>query len=67
VIDGGDRASFLPKTLQPIRIGGDGRGKQLDRDLALQPRIVRAIDLSHATRAEQRLDLVRPDATPGRQ
>jgi hypothetical protein len=35
-----------------------GTRQDLDRDLSAEPRIPRAIDLAHATRAKSGLDLV---------
>ena len=45
-------------------IAGEGR-KHLDRDLALQLRVARAIDLAHATGAEWGQDFVRAEARAG--
>ena len=41
--------------------------EDLDRDLAPQPRVARAIDLAHATRAKQREDFIRAEMRPGGQ
>ena len=43
-------------------IFGDTAGENLDGDIAAQPRVVGAIDLAHAARAEQAGNLVGSDA-----
>ena len=47
---------------QAIRIGRELRRQDLDRDLATQLRVARAIDLAHAAGADRRDDLVDADA-----
>jgi hypothetical protein len=47
---------------QSIRIIRKRFGQYLQRDVALQLRIVRAIYLTHSTRAEQGNDLIHADA-----
>ena len=58
VIQSGGRARLLLEALVPVGIGGKLRRKHLDRDLAPQPRVPRAIDLAHPSGAERREDLV---------
>ena len=41
--------------------------EDLDRDLAAQSRIARAIDLAHAARADEREDFIRAEVRPGGQ
>ena len=53
------------EALEPVRVLREGRGQDLDRDLAAQARIRRAVDLAHAARAERREDLVRAEAGSG--
>ena len=48
-----DRASFS-KRFRRSRIGGELRRQDLDRDLALEPRVPRPIHLAHPARAERR-------------
>ena len=38
-----------------------GRGQHLDGDVAIEPRVVRAIDLAHAAGADGRDDFIRPE------
>ena len=42
-------------------------GQDLERDVAVEPRVARAVDLAHAARAEGRDDLVRAEAGPLRE
>ena len=53
------------KPREPLRIGGERLGQDLDRDVAIQLRVARAIDLAHAAGAERRQDLVRAEACAG--
>jgi len=41
--------------------------KNLDRDGTFEPRVARAIHLAHATRAQRRLNLVRPELYASRE
>src|SRR5262249_37297681 len=49
---------FLLEAPQAIGILRKRGGEDLDRYLALQPRIARPVDLTHPARAERRQDLV---------
>src|SRR4029077_20920220 len=44
-----------------------GGGKDLDRNGAVQSRVACAVDLAHSAAADQRQDLVRAEASAGRQ
>ena len=59
-------ARLLLEAMHPAGIGRERLGDQLDRDLAPQARIARAIDLAHAAGAKPADDLVRTDAGTGR-
>ena len=48
-----NRVRFALEARQRLRISGDGRRNNLDRDVAIQPPVARAIDLAHAARAER--------------
>ena len=52
-------ARLLLEAAEPLGIGGERRREHLDRDLALEPRVARAIDLAHPPRPDRRKDLVR--------
>ena len=43
-------ARFLSEARQPIRIGGERCGKNLDGDVAVKACIAGAVDLAHASR-----------------
>ena len=58
MIEGRGGARLLLEAGNAILIGRDARGQDLNRDLAVQPAIVRAIDLAHSAGAEQRGDPV---------
>src|SRR5262249_22082325 len=49
------------ETLAQQRIAGKVRGKNLDGDGALESRVARSVDLSHAAGTERSLDLVRAE------
>jgi len=51
---------FALEALFQIRAGKKMLPQDLDRHVAPQPGIARAIDFAHSARTEQRLDLVRP-------
>jgi hypothetical protein len=53
---GGARLPF--EALQPLRVGGELRGENLDGDVAAEARVARPMDLSHPSGADRRKDLV---------
>ena len=61
MIQRGEHFGLALKPGEPIGVAGELERKDLDRDLALQPRVGRAVDLAHAARAERRHDLVRAE------
>ena len=48
-----------------IRVGHKGVGEDLDRDVATELRVARAIDLAHAAGAEWRDDFIGPESRTG--
>src|SRR5688572_18611767 len=62
-----EHARFAFETHQSSGIGGDRRRNYLDRDVATQSCVARAIHLAHATRAEKREDFVAANARASRQ
>ncbi len=58
-------ARFAVEPLAELRILGQQRWKNLDGDDPIEPRIPRAIDLSHATGADLGDDFVRAEALTG--
>ena len=59
-------ARLLLEAMQPARIRRERLGDQLDRDVAPETRIARAVDLAHAAGAEPADDLVGTDRGAGR-
>ena len=53
-----EHLGFALEPREPIGIAHEGLGQHLDRDIAIQPRIARAIHLAHTARAEQRQDFI---------
>ena len=49
---------FALEAREPIGVGRERVGQDLDRDVAIQLRVARAIDLAHPAGAERRQDLV---------
>jgi hypothetical protein len=54
-----ERLRFACEPSEPIWIVGEGVGQELQRDVAIQLRVVCAIHLAHAASAEGRSDFVR--------
>ena len=65
VVQGRGRAGFLLEAAQAIGIAGPERRQHLDRDIAVEPRVARPVDVAHASGAEGREDLVRTEAASG--
>ena len=65
VSEAGDRERFPFESLDASAIAGQRGRQDLDRDVALEPRIVGAVDGAHAPRAEQIDDLERADTCAG--
>jgi hypothetical protein len=66
VVQRGGRAGLFLEALEPFLVRSERGRKDLDRDVAPEPGVPRAIDLSHAARAERREDLVRPEPSTRR-
>ena len=62
VIERRQNFRFALETCEPIGVGDELLWQHLERDVALQARVVRAIDLAHAADAYKRSDLVRTEA-----
>ena len=65
-----ERREHLRLALEPrdaIGIGREDIGKNLDRDVAVQPRIARAIHLAHATGPDGGEDFIWPETNAGRE
>ena len=58
VVEGGEQPRLALEARQPLGIGGERLGQQLDRHVAAELRVGRAVDLAHPSGAEGRQDLV---------
>ena len=65
VVQGGQRPGFALEPRHAIRIVHEVRRQNLQRDLAPELCVARAIHLTHAARAERREDFVRTDTDAG--
>ena len=64
LIERGEDFGFSTKPREAIRISRHGLRQNLDRDLTLQLRVGRAVDLSHSAGTERASDLERADSLP---
>ena len=60
-----ERLGLPLETREPLRISSEELWEHLDRDVAIQLRVARAIYLAHAARAESAQNLVRAYPGPG--
>jgi hypothetical protein len=65
VVQVGDRLGFALESLAQKRIAGEVGRKDLHRNGALEPRVARSLDLSHAAGTERRFYLVRAKSGSG--
>jgi hypothetical protein len=63
----GDRPRLPLEALPGLGRRGHAGGQRLDRHRSLEPRVPRLVDLSHASDAERRQDLVGAEAVAGRE
>ena len=62
-----DEPGFALESGQGLRVGEHGLREHLDGDVALEPRVPRAVDFPHPSGAERRDDLVRTETGAGRE
>ena len=62
MIQRGQRLRFALEAREPLGIGDEQLGQDLDRDVAIELRVARAIHLAHAAGAERGEDLVGAEA-----
>ena len=62
----GDGLRFALEARAAIRIAGNAGRQDLDRDVAIEPRVARAVDLAHAAGADRGDHLIRPESGAGR-
>ena len=67
VVQRRDGARLLLEASDAVGVGITPRRQYLDGDVAAEARVVRAVDLAHSAPAEERHDVVRAEARPGRQ
>ena len=67
VVQRRDGARLLLEASDAVGVGVTPRRQYLDGDVAAEARVVGAVDLAHSAPAEQRHDVVRAEARPGRQ
>ena len=58
MVECGQDFRFALEASNPVRIAGKGQGQDLYRDIAFQQRVASAINLAHATGAEDGFDFV---------
>ncbi len=58
MVEGGQRLGLALEAVQPLGVRGQLGRQQLERHLPLEPRVLGAIDLTHAARAELLEDAV---------
>lgn len=61
MIERGDGTRFLLEAAQAVGITGERRGENLERDVAAETRIARAIDLAHSPGPERSKNFIRPE------
>ena len=62
-----ERLRFALEAGEPLGVAGERVGQDLDRDVAIQLRVARAIDLAHAAGPKGGEDLVRAEANAGQE
>ena len=58
-----DRAGLAVEALAELRIGGEGFGKNLDRDGAIEPRVAGLVHLAHAAGTNRGEDFIGPETS----
>ncbi len=65
VVQRSERLGLALEATQPLVVVGELLGQHLDRHLALEPRVTRAVDLSHRPGPEGTEDLVEGEGLAG--
>jgi hypothetical protein len=65
MVQGREDLRFALEAGQSIGVVRERRGKDLQRDVAREPRVARSPDLAHSARSEGGLDFVRAQACAG--
>ena len=61
------RPGFLLEAPQAVGVGGEKLGQNLDRDLAIQPGVVRAVNFAHSARIQRRAYFILSENRSGSQ
>ena len=64
VVQRREELRFALKPCDAVRVAREFVWQDLDRDLAPELRVARAVDLAHAARPERGDDFIRPEASP---
>ena len=64
MVERGERAGLALEAGDAFAVAREFLGQHLDRHLAPELGVAGAVDLTHASRAEGREDLVRPESAP---
>ena len=64
VVERREELRFAVEARQPLRVGGEGLGQDLERDVAAELRVARPVDLTHAPRADEATTLNDPSEQP---
>ena len=67
MIERREHLRFAAEPRQSIRIAGQERRQDFQRDVAIELGVARAIDLAHTPGAERGEDLIRAESSAGRQ
>src|SRR5688500_18576071 len=65
MVKGGERLRLTLEPRHPFAVGRKELGQDLDRDLAVQPRVAGAEHFAHAAGAESAHDLIRTEPRAG--
>ena len=65
MVQRGEHPRFALEAREPIRVARDRARQDLDRDVAPELRVARAVHLAHAARAEQRLQVIPAEGAAG--
>ncbi len=65
MVQRGEGARLAMEASEPVRVGRETLGQHLERDLAAELLVPRAVDLAHPPLADEGEDLVRPETSAG--
>src|ERR1019366_3085482 len=62
MVERGQKLRLAPEARHAVRVAREGLGQHLDRHLAAEPRVLRAINLAHPALPERSEDFVWPES-----